>query len=367
MDESTASGDFSIEADGSIASGAPWRSAAGGDARPRDPAVRRLLKRAYESPVVPGRMRDTRQWRATRTMLLKEIDGPPQTFFEKVRYRMATDRRPILVTLADKLAVREYVRERVGEEHLTRLYHVATSAGELRDAELPREFVLKATHGSGGVLVVGDHVPRSARLPAPPVGWTWLQAHPDALDRDRLAAVCDEWLGLRYAYGVEWAYSRVTPRIMVEELLAAGGRVCDDYKLYAFGGRVALVHVSHDRFGSFLRGFYTPEWERLDVRLKDYPAAPPLPRPTRLDEIVSTAERLAAGLDFVRVDLYDAPDRVVVGELTIYPGSGNEWFEPREFDVRLGRLWPDPPTRGLRFRPRSGQTASRGSVRNRGT
>jgi hypothetical protein len=54
----------------------------------------------------------------------------------------------------------------------------------------------------------------------------------------------------------------------------------------------------------------------------------------------AVAERLAAGFDFVRVDLYALCDRIAVGELTHYPTGGNKSFDPPEWDIRLGALWP---------------------------
>jgi hypothetical protein len=51
------------------------------------------------------------------------------------------------------------------------------------------------------------------------------------------------------------------------------------------------------------------------------------------------AEVLSRDFDFVRVDLYALPDRIVVGELTHYPATGRQLFEPRAWEERLGALW----------------------------
>ncbi|MBN9099980.1 MAG: hypothetical protein J0I49_17980 [Pseudonocardia sp.] len=41
-----------------------------------------------------------------------------------------------------------------------------------------------------------------------------------------------------------------------------------------------------------------------------------------MPEMIQVAERLGAGTDFVRVDLYDIDGRVVFGELTSFPAGG---------------------------------------------
>src|SRR5262249_48921728 len=98
--------------------------------------------------------RPMREWVSARRELARLVD--PLTFSEKVRYKILADRRPLLTTFADKYAVREYVKKRVGAAVLTELYAVTTDPGALRRDALPREFVVKGTHGSGATLLITD-------------------------------------------------------------------------------------------------------------------------------------------------------------------------------------------------------------------
>ena len=50
--------------------------------------------------------------------------------------------------------------------------------------------------------------------------------------------------------------------------------------------------------------------------------------PRRFREMVRIAERLAAGLDHVRVDMYECDEEIYVGEMTLYSHSGHHHFEP---------------------------------------
>ena len=140
----------------------------------------------------------------------------------------------------------------------------------------------------------------------------------------------------------EWAYWNVPPRLLVEELLLdEHGGLPRDYKVFVFHGRAHVVSVEYDRFGEHRRRAYTTDWEALPVRWK-YGHAPVEPRPTRLERMLEIAESLGAETDFVRVDLYSLPDRVVVGELTNYPERSYTIFDPPEFDEELGRPWHPP-------------------------
>ena len=57
---------------------------------------------------------------------------------------------------ADKIAVRNYVRSKIGESVLTRLYWTGTDLQDLKPEFLPSRFVLKANHGCDMNLIVRD-------------------------------------------------------------------------------------------------------------------------------------------------------------------------------------------------------------------
>src|SRR5947209_1724802 len=192
--------------------------------------LRARAERIYFSRLIPGRLReldlDRRMRRAARTVLAHP--DPPVTFNEKVRYKILHDRRPLLVQWADKVAVRDYVESKLGSGFLTELYLVTEDPKLVRKAALPRGFALKASHGCGGCVIVGEHVPPDRKLPAPPAGWAHLDVSPESLDWTRLAGLCREWLGLRYRPTLQWAYRGVQPIILVEEVLLQNGSTPTD-------------------------------------------------------------------------------------------------------------------------------------------
>jgi TupA-like ATPgrasp len=297
-----------------------------------------LARRVYRSPLVPDWVHDQRRTRQAKRDLLESISLPPVTFNEKIRYRMATDRRKILATFVDRIAVRQYVKDTIGEHLLSRVYAVTRYPERLLRSNLPREFVLKVSHGSGGMIFVGNHAHLNLRLPQEPVDWPRLHVHPERLDWDRLVNLSRHWLTLRYQPYHEWAYRHVIPRILIEELLVSDWDAPFEYKFYTFHGSVQFVNVPVDRFGDTRVDTYSRGWEHEDVRL-GHPNGSPTAPPARLDEMIAVAERLSAGIDFVRVDLYDVDDRIVFGEMTVYPNAGVGEFDPPEFDEYLGSYW----------------------------
>lgn len=271
---------------------------------------------------------------------------------EKVRYKIAFDRDPLLTTMVDKIAARELVEELVGSQVLTRVF----TSGEFSKivwSDLPREFVIKATHGSGGVVVVWDGAPAGSRLPTNPGRHPWgkFQVRPENLDLDRLIALCHSWMDLDFFWypgkrTPEWAYAGVPPRLICEEVLRdAAGALPSDYKFHVVHGRVQFIRVLGERTGSSYTGAtFDREWNLIDVGFKSHgKTVPPSHQPPAIPlcstELIRIAESLGGLTDSVRVDLYAIEERVVFGELTIYDAAGEGAYQPRSFDVKIGNTW----------------------------
>jgi hypothetical protein len=280
-----------------------------------------------------------RAWRLLRTR-------NPTTFNEKVRYKMLRDRRPLLITFADKVAVRDYVSSVLGDGFLPGSYGVLTDPGQLWSLDLPESFVVKPTHGSGAVVAVHPEAPPDATLPPPEHPWACSRVRPTAFDRASFDRLARAWLRRRFGNGVngEWAYNFVPPRLLVEEHLSgADGDIPADYKFFVFHGRCRYVQVITGRFGRQAEDFFSPQWQHLPLRADTLRGADPVPAPPRrLAEMISIAERLGRETDFVRVDLYALGDRIVFGELTNYPAAGYCPFSPKRFDAEFGAHWTVP-------------------------
>ena len=72
----------------------------------------------------------------------------PKTFNEKIQWMNLNGYFERFTALADKYAVREYVKKKVGSQYLSKLCGVFDHPSEIDFATLPRKLVLKATHGS---------------------------------------------------------------------------------------------------------------------------------------------------------------------------------------------------------------------------
>ena len=89
----------------------------------------------------------------------------PKTYQDKLKYKMAYDRRNILKIWADKNKVRAYVEEKIGPKYLNDVYGIFINSENINIGIFPRNFVVKANHGSGAVIIVSEQAPMENFLP----------------------------------------------------------------------------------------------------------------------------------------------------------------------------------------------------------
>lgn len=253
----------------------------------------------------------------------KYNDADPKEFGEKIQWYKAHYRPKVLNMLVDKYAVREYVKEKIGEQYLNECLGVYDKVSDIDFDALPDRFVIKGVHGCGFNLIVPDKS-KLCRLKAR------LQLH--------------KWMHRNQYYrgGQEWAYRDVPPRLIVERYLEEPGRsALIDYKFFCFGGKPKFVEVHLDRRQSdYSSAYFDFDFKMLpfnDVS-EEMSIHTDVARPENLDEMIALAERLADRFPFVRVDFYSVQGKTIFGEMTFYPADGRYSFHPEEYNRIIGDM-----------------------------
>lgn len=305
--------------------------------------MRAWLKRMYAETDGGGRVlfplvraRDWLQrggWRSDRAQIGRTFArtfgypldwAHPRTLNEKLNWMKLNFRDPLQRIAADKYAVREHVKAKVGAEYLIPLLKHYERAEDVRFAELPAAFVLKVNHGSGQNWIVRDKSKEDER---------------------RIVRQFREWMATsHYAASREWPYKGMKPAIVAEELLLdEQGRIPSDFKLHCFGGKVATIQVDLDRETGHRRNFYDLDWRLQPFIWTEWEGGKPswpngraVERPAALPEMVRVAEALSADFPYARIDLFYCRGRVYFGEITFYHGGAFERFDPPAFDRIFG-------------------------------
>lgn len=279
-----------------------------------------MLLKKYLGMLLPDELYlKYRYWRAFGKKLnLKD----PITFNEKLQWLKLNDHNPLYTTLVDKYAVRNYIKKKIGEEYLIPLVGGPwKSVDDIPFESLPDQFVLKATHDSGSVMICRNKYKFD------------IEAAKEKLKKS---------LKNNFYYsGREWPYKNVPPQIIAEKYMEEKGSATEnndvvnvptntgkaliDYKFFCFNGFAESVMVCSEReTGNPKFYFFDKNWDlkRYNKRGKEAPDDFAFPKPECIDKMFSIAEKLSKGMPFVRVDLYCIEGVIYFGEMTFYPDSG---------------------------------------------
>ena len=243
----------------------------------------------------------------------------PRLFTEKIQYRKLFDNDERFSICADKVAVKDYVYQRLGGEILIPTLYSGQLLPPVEQRTWPLPFVIKANHGSGFNIFVREEVD---------LDWPAIEAKVD--------------LFLSIDFGIqhnERHYSKIARQVLVEPFLSDNGELPLDYKVFVFDGTPQYIQVDTDREHAHKRTFFDVNWNRQTFQFA-YPLdARKINRPSSLDTMLAAATVLGHNFDFVRVDFYEIGSRPYFGEMTFMPEAGFGRFKPLEIDALLGELW----------------------------
>ncbi|RHP47279.1 ATP-grasp fold amidoligase family protein [Clostridium sp. AF32-12BH] len=248
--------------------------------------------------------------------------GNPETLNEKLQWLKFNYRFPLQSIVSDKLLVRDYVKEKIGEKYLISLLGSWKEYSDIDFSALPNQFVLKCNHDSGGLVVCTDK---------------------EKLNHEEAKKKIEKSLRSNFFYiGREYQYRNIKPMIICEKFISDNGKVPMDYKIYCFNGKPDVILVCRDRFSknthraSYL--FFDQKWnfqplDKGDENLQDVN----IPKPENLDEMIEIAKKLSEDFVFARIDLYNIKGKIYFGEITLSPNSGFDPDIKYETDLMFGQ------------------------------
>lgn len=279
-----------------------------------------LLKRYARFFKDDKRFLSLRWWCCMRSKL--DWDNP-RTFNEKLQWLKLYNRQPLYTTLVDKVKVKEYVANIIGEEYIIPTLGVWERAEDIDFEKLPDKFVLKCNHNSGtGMCICTDK---------------------SKLDFDKVRQGLKRGLSENYfLVNREWPYKDVPRRILAEKYIEqTTERPLDDYKFFCFDGEPRYCQVIKDRTTQETIDFFDMDWNHQDfigLNTQAVHATMSIPRPETFERMKDIARKLSEGKPFTRVDLYEVDGKQYFGEVTLFPMSGFGHFTPNNIDEMMGEM-----------------------------
>lgn len=261
-----------------------------------------------------------KNWNALQFRFLhgyKPNFSKPSTFLEYLQYLKYYGGAGELAPFVDKLHVKHFVRERIGNQYVIPTAKVVYPNEEVSFSNLPPRWIAKSAHAAGW-----NHIQDGGPID-------------DSLIRTKIS----RWLRRNY-YSIsgETNYRYIMPKVIFEPLISDLGEDLKDYKIWCFNGEPLLVGVHGDRKSEPKGQILQLNWEPSAWIYPDIPRWEVLPdKPSNLELLLALARELSRGFPFVRVDLYDGNRGVYFGEMTFTPGDGNNIRIPKNEDFRIGQ------------------------------
>lgn len=210
------------------------------------------------------------------------------------------------VQCADKYRVRDYVKSKGLEDILIPSYGEFDSFDEIDFDNLPNQFVVQYNFGCGQIWICRDKQSEDIEK------WRkqfheWNKVQNEGLDTG------------------EWHYAEIPHKIIVTKYLDSLGAISvNDYKFQCFNGQVYGCFAAYDRMVGVYHGVqfdhYDIDWKLTDGILPSYhPKRREIPKPKHYQRMLEVCRILSKDFPYVRVDLYEADDKVYFGELTFTP------------------------------------------------
>lgn len=244
-----------------------------------------------------------------------------------------------LSPFTDKIQAKIEFQKLLGKDITPKTLSVAD---DLTDISIPAgNWIFKSSHNCAGGVIYKDGTLSCAKrivLKSPVV-------EPSAVE---IQEVLGTFIRSSHSQNLFWTtreacYKTLEPRYFFEELLVdQSGEFFSEYKFHCIHGKVELGYLVVDRHGKNKRAIVSKAGELLNVSwckkrdLHKFEDNSDYKIPKNWQTLISIAEKLSSQFTYVRVDLYTDENRVCIGELTFFHGSGVEPILPLEVDRQLG-------------------------------
>lgn len=248
----------------------------------------------------------------------------PTRYTEKLQYLrlFVYPKDPLVSKCAGRVGVRDYLKELGYEEYLIPVIGVYDKFDDINFDNLPNQFAMKCTHGSGMNYICFDK---------------------NKIDVPALRKKFNKWLKTNYGKKtVELHYSPIKPQIIIEKLMLENGKLPTEYKIHVFNGVAKSLYVVTSRGIDIRYNNYYIDWTPFDgSQFNGWKKTDkPLEKPENLEKMAVLSEKIAKKFPFVRVDLYDINGKIYFSEMTFTPAKGTLILDDDKADFEMGE-WLD--------------------------
>ena len=253
----------------------------------------------------------------------------PKTFNEKIQWLKIYDNLPIKTQLTDKFLVRDWVKDKIGEEYLKPVLWIGDKFDDIPFSELPETFIIKCNHGCKWHFIVKNKQ----------------QYLKNTLFFKVTKRQIDGWISQSF-FGwsiFETQYKNIVPKIIIEPLLRVNvNEECEETDVYCFNSEPEIINCHCRDIETGIRKAVTfdKNFNSLDLKFLNEDVNIEKPINEHIKKAVELSRVLAKDFKLVRVDWMIYKDKLYFEEMTFTPYSGFVVFSQNyeKWNKKLGEM-----------------------------
>ena len=247
----------------------------------------------------------------------------PKTLNEKIQWIKLYDNNQLKSDLTDKVKVREWIKEKIGEEYLKPILWVGDRFEGIDFSSLPMSFIIKANHGSK---------------------WQYKINNKEEFIREEILYKFvknrfDGWMNQSFYpwAGFEMQYKGIEPKILIEPILIEEDKNYPiEYEIYCFNG-VPRIYQEIEYTTPPKCSVFNEDYTESEITLNNgYIKVNERPKEI-MKEAVKLSKILSQDFKLVRVDWLIYKERIYFNEMTFTPFSGFFRIDDKT-NLKLGKM-----------------------------
>ena len=251
----------------------------------------------------------------------------PLTINEKIQWLKIYDNLPVKTALTDKVLVRDYIKDKIGEEYLKPVLWIGDDFDSIPFSSLPDSFIVKANNGCKWHFIVKGKQTYLENL-------RLFQSTKGAMNN---------WMKQSF-FGwsdFECQYRDIKPQIIVEELLREEGDKTNEIEIWCFNGVPKIIQdIKKENQRTRSVCSYDENFNYLNLNFIEHAVIENHECSGELIKAVELSRILSEGFKLVRTDWMLYQKRLYFCEMTFTPYSGfipdNDEWEERQ--IKMGNM-----------------------------
>lgn len=228
---------------------------------------------------------------------------------EQIQWLKLYDNTPIKTQLTDKILVRDWIKEQIGEEYLKPVYWVGDKFDDIPFDTLPDEFYIKTNHGCKWHMHIKDKNKLLAEKPL----YVYVKKK------------FEKWLNSKFGLqNLELQYLNIEPKLFIEENVnksSQNGNI--DIEVWCFNGITKQINkIQYNQTTGNQHVGYDENFNVIKIKTYNDEKPQNLKVCDNLKIAKELSKQLSKNFNFVRIDWLLSDEKLYFNEMTFTPAAG---------------------------------------------